>query len=71
MGEIRNPDDADNAGRDHHPFAFTLWLAGGGIKGGQVIGKTDDLGSTSPRTRSTSTICRPPSCTASDSTTPG
>ncbi|MER3415928.1 MAG: sulfatase [Gemmataceae bacterium] len=31
-------------GRDHHPFAFSIWLAGGGIKGGQVIGKTDDLG---------------------------
>ncbi len=31
-------------GRDHHPFAFSLWLAGGGVKGGQVIGKTDDLG---------------------------
>jgi hypothetical protein len=31
-------------GRDHHPFAFTIWLAGGGVKGGQVIGKTDDLG---------------------------
>ncbi len=31
-------------GRDHHPFAFSLWLAGGGIKGGQVIGETDDIG---------------------------
>lgn len=31
-------------GRDHHPFAFTLWLAGGGIKGGQTIGKTDEIG---------------------------
>lgn len=31
-------------GRDHHPFAFSLWLAGGGIKGGQTIGKTDDIG---------------------------
>lgn len=31
-------------GRDHHPFAFSIWMAGGGIKGGQVIGKTDDLG---------------------------
>jgi len=31
-------------GRDHHPFAFTLWMAGGGIKGGQVIGQTDDIG---------------------------
>jgi hypothetical protein len=32
------------SGRDHHPFAFTVWLAGGGVKGGQVIGKTDDIG---------------------------
>jgi hypothetical protein len=31
-------------GRDHHPSAFSVWLAGGGIKGGQVIGKTDELG---------------------------
>jgi len=31
-------------GRDHHPQAFTMWLAGGGIKGGQTIGRTDDLG---------------------------
>jgi len=44
MSEIRRPDEADNAGRDHHPNGFSLWLAGGGIKGGQVIGKTDDLG---------------------------
>ncbi len=31
-------------GRDHHPFAFTLWMAGGGVKGGQIIGKTDEIG---------------------------
>ncbi|MDC0295392.1 DUF1501 domain-containing protein [bacterium] len=31
-------------GRDHHPQAFSMWLAGGGIKTGQSIGKTDDLG---------------------------
>jgi uncharacterized protein (DUF1501 family) len=31
-------------GRDHHPFAFTIWLAGGGVRGGQVIGKTDEIG---------------------------
>lgn len=31
-------------GRDHHPFAFSLWLAGGGVKGGQVIGETDEIG---------------------------
>ncbi|HLK63398.1 MAG TPA: DUF1501 domain-containing protein [Bryobacteraceae bacterium] len=43
MCEIRDPRDANNAGRDHHPLAYSLFLAGGGIKGGQVIGKTDDL----------------------------
>ena len=31
-------------GRDHHPAAFTMWMAGGGIKGGVVHGETDDLG---------------------------
>ncbi len=31
-------------GRDHHPHAFTMWMAGGGIKPGQTIGKTDELG---------------------------
>ena len=32
------------AGRDHHPGAFTVWLAGGGIKGGVSHGATDDVG---------------------------
>jgi hypothetical protein len=31
-------------GRDHHPHCFTLWMAGGGIKGGVQLGATDDLG---------------------------
>jgi uncharacterized protein (DUF1501 family) len=31
-------------GRDHHIDAYSLWMAGGGIKGGQVVGKTDELG---------------------------
>jgi uncharacterized protein (DUF1501 family) len=31
-------------GRDHHPFAFSLWLAGGGIRGGQILGQTDEIG---------------------------
>jgi hypothetical protein len=31
-------------GRDHHPFAFSLWMAGGGVRGGQIVGKTDDIG---------------------------
>jgi uncharacterized protein (DUF1501 family) len=43
MVEIRNPRDADNGGRDHHPMAFSMFMAGGGIKGGQVVGKTDEL----------------------------
>ncbi|HZT32338.1 MAG TPA: DUF1501 domain-containing protein [Bryobacteraceae bacterium] len=43
MVEIRNPAEKDNGGRDHHPVAYSLWMAGGGIKGGQVVGKTDDL----------------------------
>ena len=43
MVEIRDPRDANGAGRDHYPLAYSLFLAGGGIKGGQVIGKTDDL----------------------------
>ena len=43
MVEIRDPRDVNNAGRDHHPLAYSLFMAGGGIKGGQVVGKTDDL----------------------------
>jgi arylsulfatase A-like enzyme len=43
LGENR-AGQKDVSGRDHHPFAFSLWLAGGGIKGGQVIGRTDDIG---------------------------
>ena len=31
-------------GRDHHPFAYSVWMAGGGVKGGQILGETDDLG---------------------------
>jgi hypothetical protein len=31
-------------GRDHHPNAFTMWLAGGGIKPGITYGETDELG---------------------------
>jgi len=32
------------AGRDHHPHAFSLWMAGGGVRAGHVHGKTDDFG---------------------------
>ncbi len=34
----------DKRGRDHSPAGYTMWMAGGGVKGGQVIGATDDLG---------------------------
>ena len=43
LGENR-AGRSNNTGRDHHPFAFSMFLAGGGVKGGQVIGKTDELG---------------------------
>jgi uncharacterized protein (DUF1501 family) len=33
-------------GRDHNPHAFTVWMAGGGVKGGHAHGATDDYGST-------------------------
>ena len=33
-----------NAGRDHSPGGFTVWMAGGGIKGGTVYGATDEMG---------------------------
>ena len=40
----RTPHSAGRDGRDHHPEGFTVWLAGGGIKGGTIYGATDDLG---------------------------
>lgn len=43
LGENRTGREA-NTGRDHHPFSFTLWMAGGGVRGGQVYGETDELG---------------------------
>jgi len=35
---------ANDYGRDHHPRCFSMWLAGGGVKGGMVYGETDDFG---------------------------
>ncbi len=40
----RTPHSAGRDGRDHHPEGFSVWLAGGGVKGGTVYGATDDLG---------------------------
>ncbi|MEQ8784776.1 MAG: DUF1501 domain-containing protein [Pirellulaceae bacterium] len=39
-----NPALGRKQGRDHHPQAFTMWLAGGGVRPGLAIGKTDDFG---------------------------
>jgi uncharacterized protein (DUF1501 family) len=39
-----NPALGRSLGRDHHPSAYTMWLAGGGIKAGVVHGVTDELG---------------------------
>ena len=44
-GEFGRTPTAESAdGREHHPFGFTMWLAGGGVKGGIVHGATDDFG---------------------------
>ena len=40
----RTPFNEKGDGRDHNPWGFTMWMAGGGIKPGQVIGTTDEIG---------------------------
>jgi uncharacterized protein (DUF1501 family) len=40
----RTPTSEGSAGRDHNHLGFTVWLAGGGVKGGHVHGATDELG---------------------------
>lgn len=42
--EQRNDKNRGTEGRDHHPYGFSIWLAGGGIRGGQAYGATDDFG---------------------------
>jgi arylsulfatase A-like enzyme len=37
-------DDVKQWGRDHHPYAFTLWMAGGGVKPGISYGESDEFG---------------------------
>jgi uncharacterized protein (DUF1501 family) len=49
----RTPMSEQGDGRDHNPTGFTMWMAGGGVKGGQTYGATDDLGAVCRR--------RPPS----------
>jgi hypothetical protein len=40
----RSPVAQKGDGRDHHPYGFTMWLAGGGVKGGLALGATDEFG---------------------------
>jgi hypothetical protein len=40
----RTPGAENSDGRDHHPYGFSIWMAGGGIKGGVVHGATDEIG---------------------------
>ncbi|MFO1094723.1 MAG: DUF1501 domain-containing protein [Planctomycetaceae bacterium] len=44
FGRTPQGEPRDVLGRDHHIDAYSIWLAGGGIKGGQTIGATDDIG---------------------------
>ena len=48
MGQNNNSNNANRKpgfiGRDHHPFGYTMWMAGGGVQGGLAYGATDDIG---------------------------
>jgi len=73
----RTPFSQGSDGRDHNPYGFSLWVAGGGFKPGTVFGATDELGyyavdnsaTTLSISRSPSTISGPPSSTSSASIT--
>ena len=43
LGENRSAGKF-NTGRDHHPYSFSMWMAGGGVKGGQTLGASDEFG---------------------------
>ena len=42
--QIPDYGDLSGVGRDHNPYGFTMWLAGGGVKGGTIFGATDEYG---------------------------
>ena len=42
--QTQNPSYTDSVGRDHNPFGFTMWMAGGGSKPGIQYGATDEYG---------------------------
>jgi uncharacterized protein (DUF1501 family) len=45
FGRQPTAEYAEGTGRDHNAYGFTMWVAGGGIKGGTTVGETDELGS--------------------------
>jgi uncharacterized protein (DUF1501 family) len=45
FGRQPTAEYAKGTGRDHNAYGFTMWMAGGGIQGGQSVGRTDELGS--------------------------
>ena len=68
----RMPCSQGGKGRDHNPFTFTSWLAGGGIKGGVTHGASDEWSyKAAGQSRPTATTCTPRSCTCWASTTHG
>jgi hypothetical protein len=44
FGRTPTSEGVDKPGRDHNPHGFSMWLAGAGVKGGQAVGATDELG---------------------------
>ena len=51
MAQVNAAQQYSKAGRDHGPYGFTTWMAGGGVKGGMVYGSTDELGYASVENR--------------------
>lgn len=51
FGRTPTSEGVDKPGRDHNHYGFTMWLAGGGVKGGQAIGATDEVGFTAVENR--------------------
>ena len=51
FGRQPTAEYAEGTGRDHNSYGFTMWMAGGGIRGGQSVGETDELGAHAVRDR--------------------
>jgi len=47
----RTPFNEKGDGRDHNPWGFTMWMAGGGVRAGTVVGETDEIGLRAVRSR--------------------